>query len=76
VLIGGDFNMVPWGHSVQSLARAARVQAAGPSAATFTRFGPLLNLPIDHGLASNGGRATLRPALGSDHLGLFLQLEP
>ena len=76
VLIGGDFNMVRWGHSVQSLARAAGVIVAGPSAATFRRFGPLLELPIDHAMAPNGGRVQLRPALGSDHLGRVARLEP
>jgi endonuclease/exonuclease/phosphatase (EEP) superfamily protein YafD len=76
VLIGGDFNMVRWGHSVRSLAQAARVIPASPSPATFLRFGPLLELPIDHALAPKGGRVQLRPALGSDHLGLLAQLEP
>ncbi len=74
VLIGGDFNMVRWGHSVQSLARAARVTAAGPSAGSYLGLRPLLSLPIDHAFAPNGGRIDLRPALGSDHLGLLARL--
>jgi endonuclease/exonuclease/phosphatase (EEP) superfamily protein YafD len=76
VLIGGDFNMVRWGHSVRSLARAARVTAAGPSAGSYLGLAPLLRLPIDHALAPAGGRVEQRPALGSDHLGLLARLEP
>lgn len=76
VLIGGDFNMVRWGHSVQGLAAAARVKAAGPSPGTYLGLAPLARLPIDHALAPAGGRVELRPALGSDHLGLLARLEP
>lgn len=76
VLIGGDFNMVRWGQSVQGLARAARSVAAGPSTGSFLGFEPLLRLPIDHAFAPSGGRVEPRPALGSDHLGLLARLEP
>ncbi|MFP5480876.1 MAG: endonuclease/exonuclease/phosphatase family protein [Alphaproteobacteria bacterium] len=76
VLMAGDFNMVGWGHSVKRLARAARVLQAGPTGGTFLGLGPALRLPIDHAFAPNGGRITLRPALGSDHLGLYAELEP
>jgi endonuclease/exonuclease/phosphatase (EEP) superfamily protein YafD len=76
VLMAGDFNMVRWGHTVGSLARSARAMAAGPSRGSFLGFAPALSLPIDHAFAPNGGRIHLRPALGSDHLGLLAELEP
>jgi endonuclease/exonuclease/phosphatase (EEP) superfamily protein YafD len=74
VLMGGDFNMVRWGVSVQRLAAAARALPAGPTGGSFLGLGPLLSLPIDHVLAPSGGRVTFRPALGSDHRGLLASL--
>jgi endonuclease/exonuclease/phosphatase (EEP) superfamily protein YafD len=76
VLMAGDFNMVRWGYSVRSLARASRTIPAGPSPATYQGLGPLLRLPIDHAFAPRGGRIRLRETLGSDHMGLVAQLEP
>lgn len=76
VIMAGDFNMVRWGASVRSLARATGTAPAGPSPGTYTGFDPILRLPIDHAFGPNGGRITLRPALGSDHLGLFVELQP
>lgn len=76
VLMAGDFNMVGWGHAVKRLARAAGVLQAGPTGGSFLGLGPALRLPIDHAFATNGGRITFRPALGSDHLGLYAELEP
>jgi endonuclease/exonuclease/phosphatase (EEP) superfamily protein YafD len=76
VVMAGDFNMVRWAHSVRQVAAAARVDAAGPTNGTFLGFAPVLRLPIDHAFAPGGGRLDLRPALGSDHLGLLARLEP
>jgi endonuclease/exonuclease/phosphatase (EEP) superfamily protein YafD len=76
VIMAGDFNMVRWGASVRSLASATGTVPAGPSPGTYTGFEPVLRLPIDHAFGPNGGRVTLRPALGSDHLGLFVELQP
>lgn len=76
ILMAGDFNMVRWAHSVQSLARAARVEAAGPSPGTYLGFAPVVRLPIDHAFATSAGRVEPRGPLGSDHLGLLTWLEP
>lgn len=76
VIMAGDFNMVRWGATVRSLSRATGTVPAGPSSGTYTGFDPVLRLPIDHAFAPNGGKITLRPALGSDHLGLLVQLQP
>lgn len=71
-IVGGDFNMVPWGWSVRRLARAADAVPAGPATATFHLAGGLLGLPIDHVLlpADWAGQVECRPRLGSDHFGL------
>lgn len=70
VVMAGDFNMVPWSDALAALRWAAGVDHAGPVRGTYTGFDPWLRLPIDHVLAPAGGRVRLRPALGSDHLGL------
>ena len=76
VLMAGDFNMVGWANSVRRLAAAAGGVQAGPTSGTYLGFGRLMHLPIDHAFAPDGGRITLRPAFGSDHLGLLAELEP
>lgn len=76
VLMGGDFNMVRWGYSVERLAAVANVQVAGPMQGSFAGFAPWLWLPIDHVFAPSGGRVSYRPLFGSDHLGILAVLEP
>lgn len=75
VILGGDFNMVPWGTSVAELASAARADVVGPTVTTFRRLGPLAPLPIDHVLLPEGweGAKELRPYLGSDHSGIVVR---
>lgn len=72
VVVGGDFNMVPWSHAVRSIARATGTRRIGRAFDTMTRF-PLAPLPIDHVLIPRGGEGAteLRPLLGSDHHGLL-----
>ena len=74
VVMAGDFNMVRWSATVATMALAARVQPAGAVHGTYTGFAPLLMLPIDHVLAPGGGRAEVRGAFGSDHLGLLAEV--
>jgi endonuclease/exonuclease/phosphatase (EEP) superfamily protein YafD len=73
VILGGDFNAVPWGAAVARLAEATHSQLARPIRGTLPRFGPLLVLPIDHVLLSQGGRTDLREVLGSDHRGVVVR---
>ncbi|MEM9032870.1 MAG: endonuclease/exonuclease/phosphatase family protein, partial [Pseudomonadota bacterium] len=76
VVVAGDFNMVRWSATVDSIARAARSEPVGPAAVTL----PFLSLPfagvsIDHVLAPGGhGTVELRPRLGSDHRGLLARV--
>lgn len=76
VIIGGDFNMVVWGSSVKRIGEATGTEAAGPTLGTYTGFDPWPSLPIDHVLAPGGGQASLRPAFGSDHLGVLASVMP
>lgn len=74
VILGGDFNMVPWSHTLHRIARAAGFRRAGPSRPTF-QLGPF-PLPIDHVFAPGGGRAEARGLSGSDHRGLLARVSP
>jgi endonuclease/exonuclease/phosphatase (EEP) superfamily protein YafD len=83
VLIGGDFNMVPWSYTLKSVARATDTKLSGYAGGTFelsyvyqdndlATWMPLL--PIDHILVPASGPAVSlerRPQLGSDHYGLL-----
>lgn len=69
VILGGDFNMVPWSYTHRRIARSGRFERAGPARPTF-QLGPA-PLPIDHVFAPGGGRAETRGLLGSDHRGLL-----
>lgn len=72
MIIGGDFNMVPWSHTLARIARISGTHRAGPSRPTFLLG--VLPLPIDHVFAPGGGRADLRPLLGGDHRGLLARV--
>lgn len=73
-IMAGDFNMVRWAHSIRQMTETLAVRPAGPTAGTFVGLSNLLPLPIDHVFATNGGRVSVRPAAGSDHLGLLAQV--
>jgi len=76
VLIGGDFNMQPWGWAVQGIARAADGQRIGGYWSSFPQFGRLVPLAIDQVMIPQGwsGQLAQRPLLGSDHLGLLARI--
>ncbi len=77
VVIGGDFNMVPWSHAFRSIARTTSTRRIGRAFNTMTRF-PLAPLPIDHVLIPAGAEGTTerRPLLGSDHHGVLARFAP
>lgn len=74
-IMTGDFNMVRWANSVTRLAEILGVRPAGPTMGSYVGLSALFPLPIDHVFATQGGRVTLRPAAGSDHLGLLAGVE-
>ncbi|GGH26313.1 Uncharacterized conserved protein YafD, endonuclease/exonuclease/phosphatase (EEP) superfamily [Cribrihabitans marinus] len=71
VVIGGDFNMVPWGYSVRAIAAAGGARRTRPVSPTFTIHDRDVPLLIDHVLAPRGGAAERLPRLGSDHYGVL-----
>ena len=75
VLVGGDFNMVPWGWPLEAIGLATRTVRAGPAWTSF-RVKDWLPLSIDHVLAPGSGLVERRPLLGSDHHGLLARLWP
>lgn len=69
-LVGGDFNMVPWGHALRRVEDVFDVVRMGHVERTFKAFGsPLM---IDHVMAgpNDMGAVEIRPLLGSDHHGV------
>ncbi len=77
VLIGGDFNAMPWSHAVRRIGAATGAARVGRAANSFPRYSPWVPLPIDQVLAPGGAGATeLRPLLGSDHRGVLARVDP
>ena len=72
MVLAGDFNMVPWSHTLHAVAAATGTTRAGPLFPTMHKSGA--PLPIDHVYAPGGGRATARPLAGSDHLGVLAEV--
>jgi endonuclease/exonuclease/phosphatase (EEP) superfamily protein YafD len=74
VVLGGDFNVVPWAHSVQRLAAAGGLRRVGRSPVTYAAAAGLLRVQIDHVYASGAaGRTERLPRLGSDHWGIWAE---
>ena len=74
IVVGGDFNAVPWSGALRQVEQATGALRMGPGYKTYLGPYPFFNLPIDHVLAAPGngrGRVETRPLLGSDHLGLW-----
>lgn len=76
ILIAGDFNMVPWGGTLQRIEEAAGNDRLGAFHNTFRMGGWALPLPIDTVLVPTGASGTveLRPYMGSDHLGVLARI--
>ncbi|WP_439122697.1 endonuclease/exonuclease/phosphatase family protein [Marivita sp.] len=72
IIVGGDFNMVPWSHVLRSFRAETKTHRAGPLFSTLTKRGA--PLPIDHVYAPGGGQASARPLLGSDHRGVLAEV--
>ncbi|MEL6958505.1 MAG: endonuclease/exonuclease/phosphatase family protein [Pseudomonadota bacterium] len=70
VVVGGDFNMVPWGHSLRRVEAFFGTSRLGHIEQTFDIFG--WPMTIDHVMASAPVEASInvRPLLGSDHHGV------
>ncbi len=72
IVVGGDFNMAPWGQSVRDMAAATGTELLGPIHVTIAPRG--VPLSIDHILSTGEGQVIRRPRFGSDHYGLLAQI--
>ena len=72
-IVAGDFNTVPWSAAALEIGARTRTRLIGPPRATFRLFG--VPLPLDQ-IWAQIGRVELAPALGSDHLGVFADVQP
>lgn len=72
VVIGGDFNIVPWAASIRRIAKAAGGRIAGGLTPTYTLGKGWPAFRIDNIIRPSGGSAPLvrTPRYGSDHYGL------
>lgn len=73
VVLGGDFNMVPWSNTMRAIMAATNTRRIGVPPYTLALKG-LYTLPIDHVLINNNAKpATVskRALLGSDHFGVL-----
>ncbi|MBR9864603.1 MAG: hypothetical protein GYB24_14280 [Rhodobacteraceae bacterium] len=72
VVLGGDFNMVPWSDTMTRIETATRTNRVGRTVDTFLVEGQVM-VPIDHVLAPKGckGRVSALDLLGSDHHGVL-----
>lgn len=74
VVLGGDFNMVPWSHTMRIITSDTHTRRIGAPKYTFSLFNGLYSLPIDHVLVNGNNRPSetwKRPKLGSDHSGVL-----
>lgn len=74
IVIGGDFNMVPWSHTLHAVARVTASERAGSVTYSLPMAGGWITLPIDHVLVPRGKGATHArrlALLGSDHHGVL-----
>ena len=74
VILGGDFNMLPWSNSVATIEAAMGGARAGGVEPTF--YLGDIPLPIDHVMAPGGGTIEVLPKLGSDHHGILARVHP
>ena len=76
VILGGDFNMVPWGASVQQIASAIDGRISRGLEPTFHWQGRAPTFRIDHVIAPTSATMAVRrlPKLGSDHNGLWADI--
>lgn len=72
ILIGGDFNMVPWSNAMTQVASISGTKRSTPARTTFLVGS--IPIAIDHVLAPGGGHAETRPLLGADHFGVLARV--
>jgi len=72
-IVAGDFNTVPWAAAAGKIGQFTHTRPVQPQQITFHLWG--VGLPLDQ-VWADGGRAELRPLLGSDHHGVVADVWP
>ncbi len=72
VIIAGDFNMVPWSHTLHEYELAANARLIPGFRGSYPLTWDVFWIPIDHVLLGNSfrGTAEMRDFFGSDHRGI------
>lgn len=72
IIVAGDFNMVPWSHTMQEYERAANASLIPGLRGSLPLTWDVFWIPIDHILLADGfrGSAEMRGFFGSDHRGI------
>lgn len=73
VVLGGDFNMVPWSQAMRAITTASKTRRIGVPQYSLA-LKNLYGLPIDHVLVNRNPQPAMsakRPLLGSDHFGVL-----
>ena len=77
-ILVGDFNAVPWGHIVKTVAERANLHVSLGAGGTWPSVLPApLRLPIDHEMATDGIAFASRKVLslpGSDHAAVLTEI--
>ena len=77
-VVVGDFNITPWSPYFEEFIHKSRLRDTRKDLGVYPTWlaqFPLLTIPIDHGLTSNGikiGSFMLGNSFGSDHLPIIL----
>ena len=72
-IVAGDFNTMPWTAAALKIGETTGTRNVSAGRSTFSLWG--IGLPLDQVWAL-GGRAQVRPAFGSDHLGVLADVWP
>ncbi len=72
-IVAGDFNTVPWSAAAKTIGHLTNTKAIPPRLTTFRLWG--VGLPLDQ-IWALGGKAELRPMIGSDHYGVVADVWP
>ena len=77
-LVVGDFNAPPWGHVIKTVENRAKLHVSlGAGGTWHAKLPPLMRVPIDHVMASEGFAFASRKVLsfpGSDHAAVLTEV--
>lgn len=78
VVVGGDFNMVPWATPIEKIGEATNTRVIAGLRFSKSLLAGFVQLPIDQVMVSNGWLASAEtgPQLGSDHNAILARFVP